>query len=294
MTNLNDKIKEWWDRAPYTYGLASGESYTDVGDVDDAQIDSHFFDEYMRKTRKHFDDAQQPGEPTAARFIPYADLKGKKVLDIATGLGWAAVEMARAGADVTAIDLTPRAVALTTQHFAHRGLTGTIRQMDAQQLAFPDNTFDFVHAWGCLMHMPDTERAIREIYRVLKPGGTSHGYMYNQNSVTYWWNFFLLRGVLQGKLLAFRFDTTRLVSRYSDGSSRGGNMLTKVYTPRQAERMFEAAGFGTVKFSPWGPPQMIELFPVRRLPLGRALPYSARKAIADRFGWGMVYRAPKK
>ncbi|MEO1440931.1 MAG: class I SAM-dependent methyltransferase [Chloroflexota bacterium] len=159
---LNDQVRDWWNNHPYTYGLASSENkFQDVGDV--GTVDGHFFDEYMRKTRKRFFDAQTDDQPLAARFIDYDALDGKKTLDIATGLGWAAVEMARAGADVTAIDLTPRSIEMTSQHMAYRNLDIDLQVMDAQQMTFDDATFDFVHAWGCLMHMPDTEGAIREI-----------------------------------------------------------------------------------------------------------------------------------
>jgi 2-polyprenyl-3-methyl-5-hydroxy-6-metoxy-1,4-benzoquinol methylase len=293
MNELNNKVKQSWNTNPYTYGLSQTESYRDVGDIPDDALDARFFDEYIRKTRKHFHDAQLPAEPVAARFIDYEWLKGKKVLDIACGFGWATVEMARLGAHVTAIDLTPRAIAVTKRHLAVRGLTGDVREMDAQQMEFPDATFDFVHAWGCLMHMPNTEQAIGEIFRVLKPGGRSSGYMYNKNSVSYWWHFWFLRGVLQGKLLTYRGDTTRLVSRYTDGVTIGGNMLTKVYTPREGNALFTQAGFGNVAFQPWGPPDMLKSFPVSKVPLGGLLSYDTRKKIADRWGWGMIYRAEK-
>jgi len=293
MTDLNDKVKQWWNDHPYTYGLSKQDSYQDVGDVADEQLDAHFFDEYMRKSRKHFHDAQTPNERVAERFIPYAMLAGKQVLDIACGFGWASVEMASAGAHVTAIDLTPRAVEVAKQHFAIRGLKGDVRIGDAQQMDFPNANFDFVHAWGCLMHMPDTQQAIAEIYRVLKPGGTTHGYMYNKNSVSYWWHFWFLRGILAGKLITYRGDTTKLVSRYTDGVKLGGNMLTKVYTPSEGVKMFESAGFTDVVFEPWGPPDMLKDWPTQKVPLGKYVSYETRRKIADRWGWGMVYRARK-
>jgi len=289
---LTEKVRQWWNDHPYTYGLASKErEFQDVGDV--GEVDGHFFDEYMRKTRKRFPDTQGPDEPIGKRFIAYDEIDGKQVLDIATGLGWAAVGMAQAEAHVTAIDLTPRAIEMARQHFAYRNLTADLRVMDAQQMTFADNTFDFVHAWGCLMHMPDTPGAIKEVYRVTKPGGWSSGYMYNKRSITYWWHIWFLRGVLQGKLRQFKGDTTRLVSRYTDGNMLGGNALTKVYTPEEAAAMFEAAGFVDVSVKPWGPPTMLDNFPVSKLPLGRLFPYRVKKAVADRYGWGMIYSARK-
>lgn len=290
---LNQRVRDWWNKNPYTYGLSKTDSYRDVGDITNETLDAPFFDNYMRKVRKHFQDAQQPDEPLAARFLDYGWLNGKKVLDIACGFGWATVEMARAGAIVTGIDLTPRAIEVAKKHLEVRGLQADLRVMDAQQMDFPDGTFDFVHAWGCLMHMPDTEQAISEIYRVLKPGGRTSGYMYNKNSVSYWWHIWFLRGVLMGRLITYRGDTTKLSSRYTDGVSFGGNALAKVYTPKAAARMFEQAGLRQVTVNPWGPPMMLDSFPVGRFPLGKKLPYSVKKAIASRYGWGMIYRAEK-
>lgn len=293
MNDLQNEVKEWWNKNPYTYGLSRKDSYRDVGDVSDNILDDHFFDEYVRKIRKHFDDAQMPGEKIASRFIDYEQLSGARTLDIACGIGWGAVEMARSGARVSAIDITPRAIEMARKHFEYRGLQADLQVMDAQNMKFPDNTFDFVLAWGCLMHMPNTEQAIVEICRVLKPGGKVFGYMYNKNSISYWWNFWLIKGIVMGNLMAFRGDTTKLVSRFTDGDSIGGNSLTKAYTPQEAERMFETGGFDQVRFQPWGPPAMIKAFPFRKLPLGQLLPYRLRKAIADKYGWGMVFNAVK-
>jgi 2-polyprenyl-3-methyl-5-hydroxy-6-metoxy-1,4-benzoquinol methylase len=293
VSDLQERIKHWWNSNPYTYGLSSRGRYRDVGDVSDRDLDREFFARYMRKVRKHFDDAQRPGQPLASRFIDYESLRDKKVLDIACGFGWATVEMARAGARVTAIDVTPRAIEATRQHLSTEGLRADLHVMDAQQIEFDAGTFDFVLAWGCLMHMPDTAQAMAEVYRVVKPEGSMAGYMYNKNSISYWWNMWFLRGVLLGRLIAYRGDTQRLVSRYTDGETIGGNALTKVYTPEAAAALLQAAGFRQAEVRPWGPPEMIQSFPVRKLPLGRLLPYPVRKSIADRFGWGMVFRAVK-
>ncbi|HLB45456.1 MAG TPA: methyltransferase domain-containing protein [Anaerolineales bacterium] len=293
MKDLQEQVRDWWNKNPYTYGLSQQKGYRDVGDLPDEKLDKDFFDKYMRKVRKHFDDAQLPGEKIASRFIRYDQLAGKQALDIACGFGWGAVELASAGAFVNAIDVTPRAIDITRRHFECRSLQGDFQVMDAQDLRYPDHTFDFVLAWGCLMHMPDTERAIAEIWRVLKPSGKVFGYMYNKNSISYWWNFWFVRGVLMGKLWEYRGNTQRLVSRYTDGESFGGNFLTKVYTPKEAAAMFEKAKFKEVKFQPWGPPSMIHAFPFRKLPLGQLLPYAIRKAIAARYGWGMVFTAVK-
>jgi ubiquinone/menaquinone biosynthesis C-methylase UbiE len=294
---LNSNVKKWWNDNPYTYGLSNRDrkkgGYIDVGDIDDSKLTPEYFEKYMKKARKHFRDAQKPEERTAARFIDYDAIKGKKVLDIAIGVGWSVVEMAGAGAFVTGIDLTPRAIEITKKHLELKNLTADLRVMDAQKLDFPDATFDFVLAWGCLMHMPKTEQAMSGLYRVLKNGGKLTSYMYNKNSVSYWWHFWFLKGILSGKLLKYKGNTTKLVSRYTDGYKIGGNQLTKVYTPKETKKMFETAGFKNVEVKPWGPPQGLDDFPCHSFKLGKYLPYSIKKRIADHWGWGMIIYAQK-
>ena len=290
---MDNKVRDWWNTNPYSYGLSKKDGYRDVGNVDDAQLDLAFFERYMKKVRKHFDDAQSLDQPLTARFLDYNALKGKKVLDVAIGSGWSTVELIRAGALVTGIDITQRSIEITRKHLMLRGLDADLQVMDAQKMDFPDETFGYVHAWGCLMHMPDTEGAIKEIFRVLKSGGKTSGYMYNKNSITFWWHKWFLRGILQGKLLAYKGDIQKLISRYSDGVTIGGTPLAKVYTPKQVVKMFNDAGFIKVTVKPWGPPEMISNFPIRKLRLGKFLSYRWRKKIAARWGWGMIFHATR-
>jgi hypothetical protein len=70
-------------------------------------------------------------------------------------------------------------------------------------------------------------------------------------------------------------------------------MLTKVYSIKEAEKMFLTAGFREVKFRAWGPPRMLNNFPCSKLPLGKYLPYRLKKAVSDRWGWGMTFKAQK-
>lgn len=203
------------------------------------------------------------------------------------------VTYAKAGAEVTGIDLTDFAVKHATKNLEFRGLKGTVLKMDAQSLQFPDASFDFVCAWGCLMHMPDTEKAIREINRVLKPGGRVLAYMYNKSSWPFWFNIILVRGILMGKLIKYGFNITRLTSRYSDGNSVGGNMLTKFYTPGEAQRMFLAAGFTKAASAPWELPAEPNGWPMRVLPVFKHLPTAIKRYMAKRWGYGLIIKAEK-
>ena len=65
--------------------------------------------------------------------------------------------------------------------------------MDAEHLEFPDETFDFVWSWGVIHHSANTEAIIREIHRVLKPGGEARVMVYHRNSINFWIGLILIR-----------------------------------------------------------------------------------------------------
>lgn len=283
-------VRAWWDQNPFAFGV-SNTKRDQVGTVPPSEMNLQYFKEVERRFRKHHRfAAQADGEPLLSNLVDYSTLRGKRVLDIATGSGFLAVGLAEAGAMVTAVDLTPFAVEHARRNFKVRKLPGTVLEMDAQNMSFPDESFDLVIAWGCLMHMPDTERAIRELRRVLRPGGQAIAYMYNKNSWPYWFNIIFLRGILMGGLLRYRFDTVRLTSRYSDGYSLGGNPLTKFYAPSDVAGMFREAGFSGVESKPWVLPEEPNSWPLRSLPIFKFLPMFVKRRIAY-FGYGLIVKA---
>lgn len=75
------------------------------------------------------------------------------------------------GAEVTGIDLSERMLAQARRRAKKSGYPLDLRQMDAQQLDFPDNTFDTATATFVFCSVPDAERGLRELARVVRPGG---------------------------------------------------------------------------------------------------------------------------
>ena len=100
---------------------------------------------------------------------------GLRVLDLAGGTGEPAMSLAEVvGPDghVTATDLVPEMLAVAEETAGQRGLrTLTFRQADAEALSFADASFDRVTCRFGAMFFPDVGRALREIHRVLRPGG---------------------------------------------------------------------------------------------------------------------------
>jgi len=101
-------------------------------------------------------------------------LVGLHLLEIGCGMGFDSVEFMKRGVKVTATDLTPAAVELAKRHFAIEGLIPQhVRVANVLDLPFAENSFDAVWALGVLHHTGNTEKAIQEIRRVLKTGGSA-------------------------------------------------------------------------------------------------------------------------
>jgi ubiquinone/menaquinone biosynthesis C-methylase UbiE len=100
------------------------------------------------------------------------NLRGKHLLEVGCGLGFDSLEFLKRGVRVTATDLTPNAIELTWRHFELEGVHAEdVSTANALDLPFADSTFDAVWANGVLHATGNTQLAIREVKRVLKPGG---------------------------------------------------------------------------------------------------------------------------
>lgn len=116
------------------------------------------------------------------RLHEYDRFSGKRVLDVGCGNGYVLSRYALAGATVCGVDLTNTAIALCRGRFRLLGLAGHFSVGSAEELPFEKNSFDCVCCMGVLHHTPDTERAVAEMFRVLRPGGRLIVMVYHRNS----------------------------------------------------------------------------------------------------------------
>lgn len=111
--------------------------------------------------------------PVAGHLVRFAQVEpGEAVLDVGTGTGVVAITAARHGAKVTGLDLTPELLALARDnaHISrHEDIAWT--EGDAEQLPYPDASFDVVLSQFGHMFAPRAEVAVAEMRRVLRPGG---------------------------------------------------------------------------------------------------------------------------
>lgn len=104
----------------------------------------------------------------ALSLLGYAS--GKRVLDMGCGLGGNSCWLAKKGAQVTAIDISPANVAKALEWSEKNGVEIDAHVMDCEKLAFADKSFDLVFG-SFILHHIDIEKAAQEIPRVLKAGG---------------------------------------------------------------------------------------------------------------------------
>jgi SAM-dependent methyltransferase len=168
-------------------------------------------------------------EPFILTFADFESAKDKKVLEIGVGLGADHQRFAEAGADLHGIDLTERAVEHTAQRLELFGLSSRLAVGDAENLAFHDESFDWVYSWGVLHHSPDTPRAIQEVFRVLKKGGIAKVMIYHK------WSMVGMMLWLRYALLAGK-PWRSLQSVYAEHLESPG---TKAYSIAEARQLFD-------------------------------------------------------
>ena len=108
---------------------------------------------------------------------------GSHVLEVGCGVGLDSVRMARHGLAVTAVDLTVVGASTANRRAQRGNFDATYLCADAENLPFPDATFDYVYSFGVMHHAPDTQRCVDEAYRVLRPGGQALIMLYHRHSL---------------------------------------------------------------------------------------------------------------
>ncbi|HSE89966.1 MAG TPA: class I SAM-dependent methyltransferase [Candidatus Binatia bacterium] len=207
MTTLKD-VQHYWDE--YPCGIQ----------VSDKEFGSReFFDEIKKKF-----DRTYAAYAHSEKLLRFRERKGKSVLEIGCGIGIDAAEFARHGAQVTTLDLSPNNIELAKKYFSYNNLSGNLLVGNAEAMDFEDDTFDVVVAIGVFIYTPDTQKAINEVLRVVKPGGEVICMFWNRIS---WYPLLV-----------------RLSGGHFDHEEKDAPLI-KLYSAKEIRKMFEK--FSTVE-----------------------------------------------
>lgn len=130
------------------------------------------FKDGQRQGWAHFTPFEMITGTAAPHLVKHAGIaRGQSVLDVACGTGVVALTAAHLGAKVTGLDLTPELIARAKENARIAQLEADWHEGDAEALPFEDSSFDVVVSQFGHMFAPRPDVAVREMLRVLKPGG---------------------------------------------------------------------------------------------------------------------------
>jgi ubiquinone/menaquinone biosynthesis C-methylase UbiE len=173
-----------------------------IADFWSAQLNNEIFlrnhPNVIRGSKEYFDiilTARRKYIYYLARMVEFLEtIPVKTLLEVGCGMGTDTLVFESKGFQVTGIDLAPAHLQLANRLFEHYGAQGSFIEANAERLPFPDEAFGGVYSFGVLHHTPNTALAIREIHRVLKPGGRAVVMLYNRNSLNNFVHWITRRG----------------------------------------------------------------------------------------------------
>ncbi|MBD3374902.1 methyltransferase domain-containing protein [candidate division KSB1 bacterium] len=198
-----DQVRKYWTENVNTTQFWKGDP-REIGS-------SKFFDEVGDFIRTNYEHRYRLIENQAAKY-PQGHL-----LEVGCGAGWETVAWAKAGMNVSAVDLSSEAIELAKKNLHHNNVSADIRVGNAEHLPFEDNTFDIVASFGVLHQTESTQKAISEVLRVLKPGGEAAITLYYKYS----W-----------KILLSKFSKTNFEFSHQDAP------ITRLYSKKDLKNLF--------------------------------------------------------
>ena len=178
--DLTDKVHDFWNRQSCDTHIANSQKHT-----------QEYFEEV--ENYRYYD------QPFIHAFAQFPRYRGKNVLEIGFGAGTDFIQWLRSGAIATGVDLTEEGF----ENLRHRiqiydlPEPKNLRVENAENLSFESNSFDLVYSFGVLHHCANTNKALSEAVRVLKPNGELKIMLYNRRSIlalNTWVRHALLKG----------------------------------------------------------------------------------------------------
>ena len=244
-------------------------------------------------SKEYFDEVEARKylvEPHIPAFAEFERWSGKRVLEVGCGIGTDSINFARAGAHLTAVELSGESLRIARERAEVMGVADRIRfvQANAEELtsALDDEPYDLVYSFGVVHHTPHPERALAEMRALTAPGGTLKLMVYHRRS---WKVFWIVAAQGRGRF----WKTDELVAEHSEAQT--GCPVTFSYTRSEARELVESSGFRVQDL------HVDHVFPYRirdyveyryvKEPYFRWMPESLFRAFERRFGWHLLVTA---
>jgi len=265
------EVRDYWNRRPCNIR----HSPKPVGSKE-------YFDEVEQ--RKYFVEPHIPG------FAEFSKWQGKKVLEIGCGIGTDTMNFARAGATVTAVDLSEKSLEVAQQRAAVFGLSDRIRfyQANAEELSqvVPVEPYDLIYSFGVIHHTPRPDRVVEQLKAYARPGTTLKVMVYHRYSFKVLW-IMLKYGKLQF------WKTNEIVSQHAE--AQFGCPIAYIYSRKQGRALLEQHGFKVTDLFvdhifPYVIPEYVQ-YRYRKVWYFRWMPAFLFRALERRYGWHLCLTA---
>ncbi len=223
-------------------------------------------------------------------FADFERWRGKRVLELGCGIGTDTISFARAGAQVTAVDLSPKSLEVARQRARVFGLEDRIRfyEADGEDLTakVPVEAYDLVYSFGVIHHSPHPEKIVAQMRQYLRPGGKLKLMVYHRRSWKVVWILFTY-----GRGQFWRLS--ELIARNSEAQT--GCPITYTYTRNQGRNLVEPHGFridavAVEHIFPYRIPDYVQYRYVKEWYFSW-LPNAWFRALERQFGWHLLIDA---
>jgi len=245
-------------------------------------------------SRQYFDEVEARKyfvEPHIPLFAQHERWQGKRVLEIGCGLGTDTINFARAGAQVTAVDLSSRSLELARQRADVFGVADRISFVEANAERLSEFVepapYDLVYSFGVIHHSPHPDRVLDQIRRHFAGPQTTLKLM-----VYYWWSWKVL-GILFTEAHGAFWRLPQAVAKNSEAQT--GCPVTYTYTMKSASELVGRHGFAVEDIFvdhifPYRVADYVQYRYVKTAPF-RWLPDAAMRALERRLGWPLCLTA---
>lgn len=268
------EVKDYWNRRPCNIRHSQSEIGT-----------KEYFDQV--EARKYL------VEPHIPAFAEFEKWRGKKVLEIGCGIGTDTINFARAGAEVTAVDLSSESLNIARKRAEVFNLSDRINfyEVNAEKLSdfIPSQKYDLIYSFGVIHHSPHPEEIIRQIKEnFAEKGSTLKLMVYNRDS---WKVLWIVLGYGRGQF----WKKDELIARYSEAQT--GCPVTYSYTKETIKGLlgdgFNITKSGYEHIFPYKISDYVNYRYVKEWYF-RYLPESVFTKLEKKFGWHLCVTAEAK